>query len=201
MCRHGFAVCEVGALPASVFSTHSYQSVFMENVACHYNSTGGIWARRHKRFVRVGRLSTIQFRSHRPFRSATKLSANRHPRQRNIVTMLRRKLSLSRHKSIDSVSRLLLRSSSHNVARLAGHESFDIVDQLIRQNLHSLAQAMCGVIMKFGRSRFKSTLPAVGGSLVRTSKRAVLRIRGPGRPAAGRLRRRMSCQFAVFCLI
>jgi hypothetical protein len=58
-------------------------------------------------------------------------------RQRNIVTMLRGKLSLSRHKSIDSVSRLLLRSSLHNVARLAGHESFDIVDQLIRQNLHS----------------------------------------------------------------
>src|ERR1700720_3655858 len=51
--------------------------------------------------------------------------------------MLRGKLSLSCHKSIDSVSRLLLRSSLHNVARLAGYESFDIVDQLIRQNLHS----------------------------------------------------------------
>jgi hypothetical protein len=22
-------------------------------VACHYNSTGGVWARRHKRFVRA----------------------------------------------------------------------------------------------------------------------------------------------------
>ena len=51
--------------------------------------------------------------------------------------MLREKLSLSHHKSIDSVSRLLLRSSLNNVARLAGHESFNIVDQLIRQNLHS----------------------------------------------------------------
>src|ERR1700692_1832038 len=109
----------------------------MENVACHYNSTGGILARRDERFVCVGGISTSQFRSHRTFRSAAKLSANRHPRQRNIVTMLRGKLSLSRHKSIDSVSRLLLRSSLHNVARLAGHESFDIVDQLIRQNLHS----------------------------------------------------------------
>ena len=49
--------------------------------------------------------------------------------------MLRGKLSLSRHKTIDSVVRL--RSGLHNVARLAGHESLNIVDQLIRQNLHS----------------------------------------------------------------
>src|SRR6266566_5245328 len=35
-----------------------------------------------------------------------------------------------------------------------------------------LAQAICGVTMKFGRSIPSSTLPFVGGSLVRTSKPA-----------------------------
>src|SRR4029453_4278883 len=50
--------------------------------------------------------------------------------------MLRKTLVVSRQNN-RFLSQLLLRSSLHNVARLAGHESFNIVDQLIRQNLHS----------------------------------------------------------------
>ena len=73
---------------------------------------------------------------------------------------------MSRHKSINSVSRLLLSSSLHNVARLAGHESFDIVDQLIRQNLHSFLAGPSDVrsYNEVRQIRFKSTLPAFGGS-------------------------------------
>src|SRR5580693_3383923 len=71
-------------------------------VACHYNSTGGIWPRHHKRLCAT------------PWR-----------RTGTVKEILPRRDRLSDY------------SSLHNVARLAGHESFDIVDQLIRQNLHS----------------------------------------------------------------
>jgi len=47
--------------------------------------------------------------------------------------MLRGKLSSSRHQWIPSVDHYYARSL-HNIARLAGHESFNITDQLIRQN-------------------------------------------------------------------
>ena len=79
---------------------------------------------------------------------------------------------MSRHKSIDSVSRLLLRSSLHNVARLAGHESFDIVDQLIRQNLHSFLAGPSDVRSYNEVRQIQIQEPAVGGSLVRTSNPA-----------------------------
>jgi len=53
-------------------------------------------------------------------------------------------------------------------------EAFDIVDQLIRQELHRAVrcQATCGVRIKFGVFMSSKGLPSFGGSLVSTSKPA-----------------------------